>query len=250
MGTVNETFMSNALPPEEMQTTEVDIRHPAPDRLEQDYFGDVYPGLLGETAILSDYRQNHLVSPSTELVPPRIRAPSRHVVLQLTEPTPITHSAYPRASVTVLRDQAKSRASGRVIENQSFDEPPTTRRGPGFPEQCRNLQGQILSDPVVSCPIERPRTVNEPTPPTPMAQEPNREPTPIQRHNSGGCHPTKVVNEEVEAPRKAAYVQGPFLDISWEGWGLIRTSGGIYLPETFNPFPHVFEDLTDQPQPS
>ena len=40
--------------------------------------------------------------------------------------------------------------------------------------------------------------------------------------------------------------QNVFPEISWEGWGLIKTPDGFYLPETFNPFPHVFEDLTDQ----
>lgn len=85
------------------------------------------------------------------------------------------------------------------------------------------------------------------TPSVSVVQEPNQKSTPDQRQVSDRCHLTTAANEESEAPCTEDCTQLlPFPDISWEGWGLIKTSDGVYLPETFNPFPHVFEDLTDQ----
>lgn len=79
-----------------------------------------------------------------------------------------------------------------------------------------------------------------------MVQQLSQEPVRVRRHSSGECHPTVAANVEVEVLREEGSNQGPFPDIFLEGWGLIKTPDGIYLPETFKPFPHELEDLTDQ----
>jgi hypothetical protein len=126
-----------------------------------------------------------------------------------------------------------------------LDEPSAISEGQALPEQVGSVQVQKKSDPAVSGPVERPQTADEPTPLL-VVQETSQQSALIQRRNSDKRHPTTTANEGGEQIRKEGYVQDPFPDISWEGWGLIKTPGGLYLPETFNPFSHVFEDLTDQ----
>lgn len=74
-----------------------------------------------------------------------------------------------------------------------------------------------------------------------MVQGLSQEPVSIQRHNSGECHPTMAADEEDEALRKEGSDQDPLPEVPWEGWGLIKTPDGFYLPETFNPFPRTIE---------
>lgn len=90
------------------------------------------------------------------------------------------------------------------------------------------------------------RTAGKLTPPVLVVQEPDQKSALDQRHNLDRRHLTTAVDEEGEVPCTEECTQLPFPDISWEGWGLVKTSHGVYLPETFNPFSHVFEDPTDQ----
>ena len=85
----------------------------------------------------------------------------------------------------------------------------------------------------------------EPTQSVLIVREPSQELTPVQQCNSDKRRPATTPNE-AEALREQKYVQDPISGISWEGWGLVKAPGGTYLPETFNPPPHIFEDLTDQ----
>jgi len=246
---MSETFAPNAPPLGEGQArVVVDTQYPAPDcRWEQNHGGNSTPGPLEgqekETAIRLVDRQNHLVNPPTES--PYVRPPSRRALLQPEGPMSVARSAIPRASATASQGQARPREPRQVNNGQSLGEPSVTWRGSDLPEPCGSVQAQKPSDPAIFGPVERPQTADEHTQPVLMVQESNQESAPIQRHDSDKCHPTKVANED-EASRREGSVQDPFQDISWEGWGLIRTPNGIYLPETFDPFPHVFEDLTDQ----
>ncbi|KAF9650425.1 hypothetical protein BDM02DRAFT_1433757 [Thelephora ganbajun] len=165
---------------------------------------------------------------------------------QREELMPVTRSATPRAAAITLQAQAKQRASREVNDVQRIGESSATWRGSGLSEPRGSVRTQKSSQPAVSGPGERPQTASESTPPVLMVQESNQEPAPTQRRNSDKCHPTKAVGEEGDASREEGSAQDLFSGISWEGWGLIKTCDGIYLPETFGPFPHPFEDLTDQ----
>ena len=230
---MRETFAHNALPLGEGQTRiVVDVRYPAPlDRhWEQNHSGSGTSGLIkarqAETVALLVDQQNRMVTPPKEPPPPHVRPPSRCSLPQPVEgPMPFARPAIPLASPTTPRGQTKPRTPRQVNDGQRLDKPP---------------------DPAVFAPVERPQTVDEPTPPVPMVQELNKGSAPIQRRNLDKFHLEKGGDEEDKVSRKEGCVQDPFPGISWEGWGLIKTPHGIYLPETFNPFPHELEDLTDQ----
>jgi len=246
---VRETFAPNAPALREGQTrVVVDAQYPAPDRhWEQNHNGNGTPGppegQEKETAVRLVNPQNNLVNSPIESS--YVLPPSKRALPQPEGPMSVAHSVIPRASATASQGQARPRESRQVNDGQSLGEPSVARRRSGLPEPCGSVQAQKPSGTVIFGPAERPQIAGENTPPILTVQEPDHEPAPIQRRSSDKCHPTKVATED-EASRRGRCVQDPFPDISWEGWGLIRTPNGIYLPETFNPFPQVFEDLTDQ----
>jgi len=200
---------------------------------------------LETTSLLVD-RQNYPADPQVELAPPCIHPPGRHAPSQSEEPTPVARATSCPGSATASPGQPRLRGSQPVNDIQSLDGPSTTLRGPGLPESCGSPRVQEPSDPAVSDPVERPQTAGESTPPTSVVQEPNQGPPPIRRHTSDKSHPTKAASEADGGLRRGGSPQKSFPEISWECWGLIKTPDGIYLPETFNPFPHELEDLTDQ----
>ena len=199
-----------------------------------------------ETAVLLADQRNHRANPQVGLAPPYIYPSGRHAPSQSEEPTPVARcTSYP-ISATASQGRSRLHGSRQVNDVQSLDKPSMTWRGPGLPDPCGSARAQEPSNPAVSGPVERLQTTDESTPPVLVVQEPNRESRPIQRQTSDKCHPKKAANEVDGDLRREGSVQNPFPEISWEGWGLVETPDGIYLPETFDPFPHVFEDLTDQ----
>jgi len=224
--------------------TVVDVQYPVPDRRwRQNRTGSITPGLLEtqakETAALF---ADLPVNPPREPTPPHMRPSSRRV--QLEESAPVSCPAPLRAPATASRGQAKPCASQQTNDDQWLGDSPAAWDGPASSEPCGGVRAPNKSNPVASGRVERPQTTEESIPQVLAVQEP----APIQRSNSDELHPTTVAKEDDGASHKEGIVQDPFPDILWEGWGLIKTSGGIYLPETFNPFPHELEDLTDQRQ--
>ena len=229
----------------------VDVRDLTPDRdWGQNCTGTITPGPLEtqakEAGVLFTDQQDRLVNPPTEPTPSNILPSSRHGILQVEEP--IGRSTPLRAPATASRGQARPPASRRFSDDQWLGEPSAVWNGPASSGPCGRVRVQKQSNSAVSDPVERPQTADGPALQVLVVQEPNHEPVPIQRHNSGECHRTVPVNEEVEVLRKEGSNQDPFPDISWDGWELVKTPDGVYLPETFNPFPHELEDLTDQRQ--
>ena len=200
---------------------------------------------LETTALLAD-QQNHPADPQVELAPPCIHPPGRHAPSQSEEATPFARATSCTGSATASLGQPRLRGSRLINDVQSLDGPSMALRGPSLPESCRSPRVQEPSDPAVSDPIERPQTAGQSTPPASAVQEPNQEPPQVRRHTSEKSHPTKAANEVDGGLRRGGSPQKSFSEISWEGWGFIKTLDGIYLPETFNPFPHELEDLTDQ----
>ena len=214
-----------------------------PDRhWEQDHTGKGTPDPLEvqkkETTVLLANRQGRLISLQAELAPSHVRPLSGHALSQ-PEPTSVARSTIRPASATASEGRTQPHVPRQGV--QSLDESSVTLREPGLPEPSRSAQTQDLSGPV-----EQRQTIGESTSPVIVVQESNQASEPEQRHNLDKCHPTKTANGEGETSRQEVHTQDPFPDISWEGWGLIRTSEGAYLPETFNPSPHIFQDLTDQ----
>ena len=227
MGVASETFVRIAPPLREGQT-----------RVTVDT-GNVTPGPLeahkNETVVPLVDRQNHPVNPPTKQ--PHAHPLSRRALSQQEEPVSVGGSPLLQASAAVSQGQPNG---GQTLRGQS-----ATRKGlAALPRPCGSAWGEKPPEPAVSGLVKRPQTADEPNPPA-VAQEPSQESESVQGHNFK-CHPTTVAEEEVGAIRKEGYMQDSFLGISWEGWGLIKTPDGVYLPETFSPFPHVFEDLTDQ----
>lgn len=222
-----ETFTYIAPPLEEGQSRPVDVRYL-------------------QAAALSTDRQNHPANPQVPPTPPHIHPPGRHAPLRSEEPTPSTRSTSRSNSATASQGQPRLRVTQQVNDVQSLGEPSTTWRRPDVPESCGSAQAQESSGPAVSGPVERLKTADESTPPTLVVQEPNQESLPVKRDASDRCNLTEGANEVDEGLRREEPAQNVFPEISWEGWGLIKTPDGFYLPETFNPFPHVFQDLTDQ----
>ena len=226
-----------------------DVRYPEPGRpWERDYTGNVTPGLVQEreAAVPLADRQCDPANPPTESAPPQIRPPSRRALSQPEEPSPVGRSTPLRTSAISSQVQAKSRALRQIKDGQRVGEQSAVQKELALPQLCKGVQVQTHSEPAISNPFELPQIVDEHPPPFLMVREPRQGPAPIQRRNSDDRHPTAAVNKEDEALRKEGSMHDPSPGISWEGWGLIRTPDGVYLPETFNPFPHVFEDLTDQ----
>lgn len=161
------------------------------------------------------------------------------------EPIHVTCSMSRQASEATLEGLSHQCASRQANDIQGLDEPSATRREPGSPEVCEGVRRQEPSAPVVSVPVERPQIANARTPPVTVVQEPSRGSAPIQLRNSIECYPAKAANED-EDSQKEGSARNSFPEVSWGDWRLVRTPDGIYLPETFNPFPHELEDLTDQ----
>ena len=199
-----------------------------------------------ETAVLLTDRHNGPAGPQIEPAPPYVHPPGRRAPSQSEEPTPLAHSTSCTNLAIASQGQSRLRGSRQINDVQSLDEPSAKRRGLGLLESCRSTQAQEPSDPTVPGPIERLQTADESTLPALVVQEPKQESSPIQRHTSDKFHPTKAANEVDGSLHREGSVQNPFPGISWEGWGLIKTPDGVYLPETFNPFLHVLGDLTDQ----
>jgi hypothetical protein len=160
------------------------------------------------SALLAD-QQNHPTNPQIEPAPPYIHPPGRYSPSQL-EPTFAARS-------TSCSDSAAASQS------------------------CGSVQAQEPSGPA-----EWLQTADESTPPALAVQGPNQGSPQIQRQPSDKCHPTRMENEVYGGLHRGESAQKPYPEISWEGWGLIKTPDGFYLPETFSPFPHELEDLTDQ----
>ena len=244
-------FAHNAPHLEEKQTRAMaDIQHPVPDRYwEQNYTTNVTPGLSGaqekEPAILLTDRHNYSADHPIEPSPSHVRLPNGRVLSQQQEPTPIGRPMIPKASATASQGKAKPRESRQVNDGQRSDETSATWKGPTLPERCESVQAQKQSDSAVPGPVGQPPAADEPTQSVLIVREPSQELTPVQQCNSDKRRPATTPNE-AEALREQKYVQDPISGISWEGWGLVKAPGGTYLPETFNPPPHTFEDLTDQ----
>jgi len=222
-----EVFTHVTPPLEEGQSRGVDVRYP-------------------QAAALSTDRQNYPANPQVPPTPSYIHLPGRHAPLRSEEPTPPACSTSRSNSATESQGQPQLRGTRQVNDVQSLGEPSTTWRRLDIPESCGSAQAQEPSGPAVSGPVERLKTADESTPPTSVVQEPNQEPTPTKRRVSDICHPTEGANEMGGGLRREEPAQNVFPEISWEGWGLVKTPDGFYLPETFNPFPHELEDLTDQ----
>ena len=197
-----------------------------------------------ETGVLSTDQQDRLVDPPTEAAPLHTRPSSRRALFQVKEP--IGRSA----PATASQGQARPPASRQVNDDQLLGEPSAAWNEPASSEPCGGVRVQRQSNSAVSDPVERLRMVEEPALQVLVVQEQSQEPVPIQRHNSDECYPTVVANEKGRALREDGSNRDPFPDILRGGWGLIKTPDGIYLPETFDPFPHELEDLTDQRQSS
>jgi hypothetical protein len=214
-------------------------------RLEQNRAANVTPGpevQEKETAALLANGKSHLVN-TTEPAPCHIRARSRYALPQL-GPTPAVRSATPRASATVSLGQAQPPGSRQVNGVESVNEPSVAWRAPQQPR--RSAQVQKLSEPPVPGPVEQPQTTGEATTPVTILQELNQGSGPTQQRNSDEFHSTKAVSAEDDASRQERDTQYLFPDISWEGWGLIKTPGGVYLPETFSSSLRALEGLTDR----
>lgn len=217
---------------------------------EQNYIRNT-PGLSEapqkeETVALLASRQNRPANPQTKPAPLHIRPSSRYAPSRSEELTSAVCFKSRRTSATASQRRSQPRASRQADDIQTLDRPSATLRGLDVPEPYRSAQAQEPYCPAVSGPVERLQATEESTPLALVVQEPNEELLLTQRHSSNKCHPTEAANEVDRGLRKEGFAQNLFLEISWEGWGLIKTPDGVYLPETFNLLPHEFEDLTDQ----
>jgi len=199
-----------------------------------------------EAGVLLIDQRDRPANPPTEMAPPHTRSSSVRALFPVEEP--IGRSPPLRASATALQGQARPPPSRQVNDNQWLGEPSAAWNRPAPSEPCGGVRVPKQSNSAVAGPVERPRTAEEPAFQVLMAKEQSQEPAPIQPSNSGECYPTVATNEEGEALREEGSDQEPFPDTLWRGWGLVKTPDGMYLPETFNPFPHELEDLTDQRQ--
>ena len=223
----------------------VDVQYPPPrSRWERDSVGNITPGPLGvqekEAVVPLADQQSDLANPPTESASPHTRPRSRRVLQQPKELPPVGRSALPKTS-TPSQGRAEPQAPRQLGGGQISNEPPATREEPPLPRLCEGVQVQTRSESAGSDPVERPQTTGEHATPALTIRDPRQQPAPIQRRDSD-----KAANEGDKVLRKEGTARDRFADISWEGWGLIKTPDGFYLPETFDPFPHELEDLTDQ----
>lgn len=195
-----------------------------------------------EKAVALVARQDRLDSPHLEPPSPCIRptgscSPSRSgaalVACSVSRPS----------SETALEGLSHQRISGQISDIQRFCEPPAVRGGPGLSEARERVPGKESSAPAVSAAAEQSRIANVSTPTVAVVREPSRGSAPIELLNPAKCSPTKVASEG--GGQKEGSSRDSFPEVSWGGWRLIRTPDGIYLPETFSPFPHELDDLTD-----
>lgn len=245
---MRETLPHNGPPLEGGETrVVVDVPHPTHGhRCERNCTGNATSGLLEvqkkETAISLTDRRNALSSSPTESTSTQIRPPSRCALSQPEERSPVG-SALPRTIATPPQGRAKPRVPRRVNVERRLDGLSAAWKEPALPQLRGGVPAQTQFAPGVPGPVERPQTTGEHTPPVLSVQAPCQKSVPIQRRNMDERHLTTVADKETS--HKDGYGQDPFPDISWEGWGLIKTPDGVYLPEAFNLFPHELEDLTD-----
>jgi hypothetical protein len=197
-------------------------------RREENHTADATPGPLEAqkkvSLVLVTDRQSHQFNPPTGLILPYTRPPL--ALPQTEETTSVVRPLTLLSSASESNDQIQPRESPQIV--QSTDEPSVIRIGLAQPES-----------PVMG-PVWELRVTDEAAVPVPMKRGLRQGSVPTQ-----GCDLTKGANEEDDASRNED-TQVPFSDNSWEGWGLIQTPNGDYLPETFKPFPSGFEDLTNQ----
>ena len=212
----------------------------------QSRIGTGIPGTLEaqEGTVALVVRQDRLDSPHPEPPSPCIRPMSSYPTSQ-SGTTLAACSTNRPISETALEGLSHQCTSGKINDIQRFDEPPAMRRGPGLPEARESVLGKESSAPGVSVAAEQSQIANVSTPTVALVREPSRGSTLIQPLNSVERYPTKVGNEG-GGLQKEGSAWGSFSEISWGGWRLVRTPDGIYLPETFNLFPHELVDLTDQ----
>ena len=189
-------------------------------------------------------RQDGLDNLHLEPPLPCIRPMDNFPPLQ-SEPIPVICSMSRQASEATLEGLSHQCVSRQANGIQRLDEPSATQRGPSLPELCESVRRQEPPVPAVPVPVERPQIANASTPPVIVVQEPSRGSAPTQSRNSIEYYPAKAGNEDEDSQGEGS-ARSSFPEISWGGWRLVRTPDGIYLPETFNPFPHELEDLTDQ----
>lgn len=214
---------------------------------EQDHTMDVTTSLLGaqekeNLALLAD-RQSDLADSPTETTHSPIRPLSRHTQPQVEEPTSIVRSATSPASACLSHGEVKPHESPQINDAQSIGEPSLMWIGSLQPRKC--AQGQRTSGYPLLGPAVEPRATSEDTESVMIMQEFYQESVLFQGRCSDECHPTKATSKE-EGGLRNGDAQDPFSDISWEGWGLIETPYGVYLPETFDPSPFGIETLSDR----
>lgn len=198
-------------------------------------FVDPVPGLLDaqetETPVPLANRQPHLANPTTESTLQQILPISRHALPQAEELTSAVRPAMPPTPANVSHGQVELHEPPHFNVFQNMDELAMTRTGPPWPRRCDEQKSS--GSPVTGL-VGQPLATEEATTPVPT----------IQGRDPDGCHP-RATNEEDVASRSEGDVQDPLLDILREGWRFIKAPDSFYLPETFNPFPHELEDLTD-----
>lgn len=104
----------------------------------------------------------------------------------------------------------------------------------GTPEIVQSMDEPSFG-PVIR-PVGSSRATDEAAALAPVTQGLRQELAPIQGHSSNGTGGASRNQEDVE---------DPLSKISWEGFCLIKTPHGTYLPETCNPNPFGLKDYSD-----
>lgn len=204
---------------------------------EQDHTGDITPDLLKalekETPVLLADRQGHRVDSPIE--PTTSQLPFVHDLLQIEGSSCVVYPSRPRSSASAPNYQIQPRESPKIV--QSVDESSGILVGSARPHECSQQkstggESQATDESATSAPIK------------PGLHQGS---IPIQGCDSNEHPPENGASEADDTSHNEGDTQDPFSDISWEGWGLIKTPDGNYLPETFNPF--GFEDLTGVSRP-
>ena len=139
------------------------------------------------------------------------------------------------SSASASNGQIQPHESPKTVQN--VGESPVMWMGPAPPHVL--TQQESLGSPVS-------QVTDEATASALMKRDLPQESVQIQICGSGERSPESEASEVDDASHNEGDTRDPFSDISWEGWGLIKTPDGNYFPETFNPSPFGFEDLTDR----
>lgn len=193
------------------------------------------------TLSLADQRSHPVTSP-TGPTSPHIRPTSRRVLPRPEDLMPIIPPAVPRASAALPQDQAQTHRFRQANSIQGANERSVMREGQ--PQAHGPARAQIPCEHPVPRPAGQPR-ISEAIARFPTAQGLNQGPSPTQPHDSDNYHPSKADSTEGGAPREEGDAQDLFSHISWEGWGLVKTPNGVYLPETFSPSLPTTDDPTN-----